>query len=300
MNMARRQATAKANLRLAAPEVRPITTADLREALARGLDDFGAMPSHVVFLSLIYPAAGLIFGQLAFGYQVLPILFPLVAGFALVGPLAAIGLYELSRRREHGLEASWKQAFGVLRSTSLPAIVTLGSLLMAIFIAWLIAAQVIYNATFGDVRHASLAAFASDIFTTRAGWTLIVVGNAVGLLFAVIAFTISVVSFPLLLDRDVGFAAAVATSARVVLANPAAMALWGFIVATALVLGSIPLLIGLAVVMPILGHSTWHLYRKAVDPGTAPRASYRPWPKGKRYAADFPAALFPWSRDKPR
>lgn len=298
--MARQQAIADADLRLALPEVRTINADDLRDALAKGLDDFRAMPSHVVFLSLIYPVVGLLFGQLAFGSELLPILFPLVAGFALIGPLAAIGLYELSRRREQGLEASWKQAFGVLRSTSLPAIATLGSLLMAIFIAWLIAAQLIYNGTFGDVRHTSLSAFASDIFTTRAGWTLIVVGNAVGFLFAVLAFTISVVSFPLLLDRDVGFAAAIATSARAVLTNPVTMALWGIIVVAALVLGSLPLLIGLAVVMPILGHSTWHLYRKVVEPGSIPRSDYRPRPTGRRYAADFPSALFPWSREKER
>lgn len=298
--MAHQPTIADTNLSLALPEIRKITTADLRDALARGLDDFRAMPSHVVFLSLIYPVVGLIFGQLAFGYEVLPILFPLVAGFALIGPLAAIGLYELSRRREQGLEASWKEAFGVLRSSSLPAIVTLGSLLMAIFIAWLIAAQVIYNATFGDIRHASLAAFASDIFTTRTGWTLIVVGNVVGFLFAVLAFAISVVSFPLLLDRDVSFAAAIATSVRTVAANPVTMALWGIVVVAALVLGSIPFLIGLAIVMPVLGHSTWHLYRKAVEPGTAPLAHYRPWPTGRRYAADFPSSLFPWSREKDR
>jgi uncharacterized membrane protein len=298
MTMAHQEAFAGAEQRPALPAIRTITIDDLRDALARGLDDFAAMPSHVVFLSLIYPVVGLIFGQLAFGYEVLPILFPLVAGFALIGPLAAIGLYELSRRREQGLEASWKQAFGVLRSTSLPAIVTLGSLLMAIFIAWLIVAQLIYTATFGEVRYTSIADFARDVLTTPAGWTLIVVGNAVGFLFAVLAFAISVVSFPLLLDRDVSFAAAMATSVRAVRVNPLTMALWGIIVAAALLLGSLPLLIGLAVVMPILGHSTWHLYRRVVEPGAIPRARHRPRPTGKRYAADFPSALFPWSRDK--
>jgi uncharacterized membrane protein len=203
----------------------------------------------------------------------------------------------LSRRRELGLSATWKDDFGVLRSQSIPAIVTLGSLLMAIFLTWLVTAQLIYGAIFGGVAPASLSGFVEDILTTRQGWTLIVVGNAVGFVFALVAFTISVVSFPLLLDRDVGFAAAVATSARAVLANPVTMALWGLIVAAALAIGSLPLLIGLAVVMPVLGHSTWHLYRKVVEPGSAPRPGYREPPKGKRYAADFPAALFPWSRE---
>jgi uncharacterized membrane protein len=295
MTMARN--TAIAHSPAADPEIRTISPADLLDVLAKGLDDFKAMPSHVVFLSLIYPVVGLLFGRLAFGYELLPILFPLVAGFALIGPLAAIGLYELSRRRELGLSTSWKDAFGVLRSQSIPAIVTLGSLLMAIFLTWLVTAQLIYGATFGGATPTSLIAFIEDVLTTRQGWTLILVGNAVGFLFALVAFTISVVSFPLLLDRDVGFAVAMATSARAVAENPLTMALWGLIVAVALVLGSIPLLFGLAVVMPMLGHSTWHLYRKVVEPGTAPRPGYREPPKGKRYAADFPAALFPWSRE---
>lgn len=295
--MARNSTIALAAPTAALPKVRTIRPADLFDALKKGFEDFKAMPSYVVFLSLVYPVAGLLFARLAFGYELLPILFPLLAGFALIGPLAAIGLYELSRRRELGLSTSWKDAFGVLRSHSVPAIVTLGSLLMAIFLTWLITAQLIYDTTFGGERPVSIAGFVEEVLTTRPGWTLILVGNAVGFLFALTAFTISVVSFPLLLDRDVGFAAAIATSVRAVLANPFSMALWGLIVAAALAVGSLPLLIGLAVVMPVLGHSTWHLYRKVVEPGTAPRPGYRDPPKGKRYAADFPAALFPWSRE---
>jgi uncharacterized membrane protein len=111
-----------------------------------------------------------------------------------------------------------------------------------------------------------------------------------------VALTISVVSFPLLLDRDVGAAVALLTSVRVVLANPLTMALWGLIVVALLVIGSLPMFIGLAVTLPLLGHATWHLYRKAVEPGSAPRAEYQPREKGPRYAADFPAVLWPWVR----
>jgi uncharacterized membrane protein len=295
--MARNPAIAQAAPTAALPEVRTIRPADLNDVLAKGLDDFRAMPSHVVFLSLIYPVIGLLFARLAFGYDLLPILFPLIAGFALVGPLAAIGLYELSRRRELGLSTSWKDAFGVLRSQSIPAIVTLGSLLMAIFLTWLLVAELIYAGTFGGARPVSLGGFIEDVLTTRQGWALIIVGNTVGFLFALVAFTISVVSFPLLLDRDVGFAAAVTTSVRAVAANPIPMAMWGLIVAALLALGSLPFLMGLAIAFPVLGHATWHLYRKVVEPGATPRSGYREPPKGKRYAADFPSALFPWSRE---
>jgi uncharacterized membrane protein len=294
--MAQPHAIAGADLRPAQITIRKIGLGDLKAALAAGLDDFKAMPSHVVFLSLIYPLVGLFFARLALGYDLLPMVFPLVAGFALVGPIAAIGLYELSRRRELGEPASWKEAFHVLRSSSLPAIVTLGSLLLAIFVAWLLMAQSIYNVLFLAIPPTSLAGFINSVLTTPQGWDLVAIGNAVGFVFALVVFMISVVSFPLLLDRDVGFSAAVATSIRAVLVNPFTMAVWAMIVVALLVLGSIPFLIGLAVVMPILGHSTWHLYRRVVDPGDAPHPTYRPRPEGKHYAADFPSSLF--SREK--
>jgi len=273
--------------------VRTVSFADLKAALAKGLDDFSAMPSHAIFLCIIYPIAGLVLGRLAIGYDVLPLLFPLMAGFALVGPFAAIGLYEMSRRREQGLDISWRHVFDVRHRPTFGAIVALGLLLMAIFLVWIAVAQAIYVATFGYLPAASIPDFFQQVLTTSEGWTLIVVGNAVGFLFAVLVLTISVVSFPLLIDRDVGAAGAIVTSWRVVLANPVTMAAWGFIVALLLVVGSIPLLFGLAVVMPVLGHATWHLYRRAVEPDPNPNPDYTPRERPRRSAADFPAALFP-------
>ena len=244
--------------------VRSIATADLRDALARGIADFKVQPTHLIILCLIYPLAGLILWKLTAGYDVLPVLFPLVSGFALIGPLAATGLYELSRRREQGLDFSWWHVFAVLRSPSLPAIVALGVTLAVIFVAWLGAAQMIYERIFGNWVPASFGEFAREVFMTNSGWTLIIVGCAVGLVFAVVVMTISVVSLPMLLDRDVGAARAVQTSIRAVLANPGAMAVWGFIVVGTLLIGALPFFVGLAVVLPVLGHSTWHLYRKVV------------------------------------
>lgn len=263
--MANEKTIADANAGPAQPIVRTIGTADLREALARGLADFMAHPTHVIFLCVIYPVVGLILARFTFRYEMLPLLFPLVAGFALIGPLAATGLYELSRRRERGLDVSWWHAFDVLRSPSIRAIATLGVVLSAIFVAWLGAAQAIYELIFGSWVPASIAEFARQIFTTSSGWALIIVGCGVGFLFAVVVLTISVVSLPLLLDRDVGAVTAVQTSVRAVFANPKTMAMWGLIVVGALVIGSLPLFVGLAVVMPVLGHSTWHLYRRVVE-----------------------------------
>jgi len=276
------------------PEVRKIGLADLKEALAKGIDDFRAFPTHVVFLSIIYPIVGIALARLTLSYDFLPLLFPLATGFALVGPVAATGLYELSRRRELGLDVQWKDAFGARQSPSIDAITALGGLLLAIFVLWIAVAQAIYVATFGYAPAATIPNFLSQVFTTPQGWTLIVVGNAVGFLFAVTVLTISVVSFPLLLDREVGAVVALLTSVRSVLRNPLPMAAWGLIVAALLLIGSLPLFFGLAVVMPILGHSTWHLYRAVVVPQESPalQPEESPAPRQVHYAAQFPATLF--------
>jgi uncharacterized membrane protein len=279
------------------PAVRKIGLADLKDALRFGIADFLAMPTHAVFLCLIYPIFGVILARLTLGYEVLPLLFPLAAGFALVGPFAAIGFYELSRRREQGLPVSWQDAFDVLRSPSRGAIAALALLLLVIFAIWIAVAQAIYVAYFGYEPAASIPHFIDQVLTTPAGWMLIIVGNLVGFLFALLVLTISVVSFPLLLDRDVGVVEAVLTSVRAVAANPVIMAVWGLIVAVLLLIGSLPLFLGLAVVVPVLGHSTWHLYRKVVEPDLGPRHQYpRPAATRRRYAAQFPAALFTGER----
>lgn len=250
----------------AQPIVRKISPADLKEALAKGFDDFWAMPSHLVFLGLIYPIAGVCLAALSFSNNALPLLYPLATGFALIGPFAAIGLYEVSRRRELGLPTSWQDAFDVLKSPSIPSIIALGVILLVIFLAWLTSARMLYQSLFGYAAPASYPQFLSEVLTTSQGLQLFIVGNLLGFLFAVVVLSISVISFPLLLDRDVGVAVAIYTSVKAVAMNPVTMALWGLIVAGLLLLGSLPLFVGLAVVMPVLGHATWHLYRRVVEP----------------------------------
>ena len=282
------------------PSIRRIGPADLKDALAKGWEDFAAMPTHAVFLCIVYPVIGILLAALTLGYSILPLLFPLAAGFALLGPLAAIGIYELSRRREAGLDASATDALDVMRSRSIGAILVLGAMLMVIFLIWIAVAHAIYVGNFGYGRPGSISEFARDVLATPAGWRLIVIGNGVGFLFAVVVLVISVVSFPLLVDRDVGAAVAISTSVRAVVANPVTMALWGLIVAVLLFLGSLPLFLGLPVVLPVLGHATWHLYRKVVVSDQIPRAEHRPPPSGHRHAADFPANLFPAREEPPK
>jgi uncharacterized membrane protein len=256
------------------PAVRKIGPSDLKDALAKGIADFLAMPSSLFFLGLIYPLAGV---WLVAGNSP-ELIFPFIFGFALIGPFAAIGLYEISRRREYGLlnasreygiDPSWKYAFSVLRSHAIFPILSLGMLLLVIFACWILSAQGLYHALFGPKPPESFVRFTGDVLTTPQGWKLIGFGTAAGFVFAVAAFSISVVSFPLLLDRNVDVPIAIQTSVKAVLVNPFTMALWGLIVAASLALGFLLAFAGLAVVVPVLAHSTWHLYRKVVEPAAA-------------------------------
>lgn len=249
------------------PDVRRISLSDLSEALRAGVEDFMDMPTHLLFIGIIYPIVGVVLATWTSGANALPLLFPLASGFALIGPVAAIGLYEISRRREQGIDVSWRDALAVRNSPALPSIAAVGALLFAVFIAWLLVAQGLYTTLMGPEPPVSIGAFVLDVFGTSEGWMLILLGNAIGLIFAIVALCTSVIAFPLLLDRDVGAWVAVQTSWRAALANPVAIAAWGLIVAALLVVGSLPVFAGLAVVVPILGHATWHLYRKIVDTG---------------------------------
>jgi uncharacterized membrane protein len=278
------------------PVIREIKLSDLHQALRLGWEDFKAIPSHAIILCVIYPLLGLALARTVLGYSVLPLLFPLAAGFALLGPFAALGLYELSRRRERGEEASAWDALDVVRSPSFGAMLGLGTLLLALFVTWVATAQAIYIAVFGYQGATGISDFLQRVLTTPQGWWLIGVGCGVGFLFALVALCISVVSFPMMLDRHAGAGEAMVTSLRAVAKNPVTIAAWGLIVAALLVAGSLPLFLGLAIVIPLLGHATWHLYRKVIAPDPSLRPIPPRPPRERRPAADFPANLFPWRR----
>jgi uncharacterized membrane protein len=247
------------------PKVRNIPVTDLKDVIAGGLSDFSAHPSHRVFLSLIFPVAGFFMIRMAMDYDVWSLIIPLAAGFALVGPFAAIGMYGLSRRHENHPAVTWRGSMDAFRSASLGSILVLGVILTATFVAWVYSARFIYGFTMASLGPLEAADFVATMFGTSEGWSLLVIGNIVGFIFAVIVLSISVVSFPLLIDHHVSLGTAVRTSIRAVMVNPVTMLVWGAIVGLSLFLGSLPFFVGLAVVFPVLGHATWHLYRKVVE-----------------------------------
>lgn len=244
--------------------IRTLSTGDVFDALGRGVSDFWRHPSHYLFLALIYPVVGIVLAVWSAGGATFPLLYPLATGFALIGPLAAIGLYELSRRREQGEDDSPRHALGVIKHRSIGAIVLVGAMLALVFGLWLTAAGAIYSAHFGSNPPAGLMALLTETFTTTRGWSLLLWGNLVGLGFAFFVLATTAIAFPLLVDRGGSAGDAIATSVRAFATNPVQMTVFGLVVAVTLFVASIPLFVGLALALPMLGHATWHLYRKLV------------------------------------
>jgi len=254
------------------PDVQKIGVADVKAAMKQGLEDFFAARTDVIFLCLIYPVIGIFLAAVTGRGGLLPLLFPVASGFALLGPFFAIGLYEMSRRREMTGVIKWSDSFAVLKSPSILPVIGLGIVLILLFLTWLAVAQAIYDFTLGPLPPPSVAWFVSALLTTGAGWAMIIIGTAVGAVFAAIVLAISVVSFPLLLDSHFGFIIAVETSLKAMRTDPLALVVWGIIVGVLLFVGSLPCFLGLVIVLPVLGHSTWHLYRRLIRPYTVPVA----------------------------
>lgn len=246
--------------------IREISLHDIRISLSQGWEDFLSKRGDLVFIGFIYPIVVILAALLVSRASILPLIFPLVAGSVLLGPAVATGFYEMARRRENGLDTRWRHFFDVMHGPAAFQLIGLTAIVFLLFALWLSVAWAIYSATIGTgtMQVTTVSEFFGAVLGTSAGWQLIVAGNLVGLCFAAAVLAISVVSFPMLVDRPVGLGVAMRTSVRVARKSPFTVAVWGLLVVGLLVLGALPALVGLAVVFPVLGYATWHLYTRAV------------------------------------
>jgi|SRR5579884_2617782 len=246
--------------------VRTITDEDLRWSLHQGLGDFLAMRGDIFFAGLIYTLIGVAAVVMTTNKPLMPYFFPVVAGVGLLGPIAAVGFYELARRREDGHgDHNWSHFFDVVKRPAADDMAVVAGLLLLIFLGWLLAAGALYGLLFGFWTPASIGDFVTTIFTTVNGWALIVLGAIIGAAFGWLVLALSVASLPLMVDCDVSASEAVSASWRASHANKGLMFRWALVVTGLLILGSAPLFVGLAFVLPWLGYSTWHLYTRLVD-----------------------------------
>ena len=251
--------------------VRTITDDDLRSSLRQGLDDFMTFRGDIVLAGLVYTVIGIAAVVMTTSKPLMPFFFPVVAGVGLLGPAAAVGFYELARRREAGqTDIHWFNFLDVRKRPSVDDMGIVAGLLLAIFFGWLLVAGALYALLFGWATPDSVGGFITMIFTTARGWALIIGGGVIGAIFGWIVLSLSVVSLPMLVDCDISAADAVSASWRAAHSNKSEMIRWGITVLVLLFLGSIPLFVGLAFVLPWLGYSTWHLYTRLVDRNAIP------------------------------
>jgi uncharacterized membrane protein len=240
--------------------IRQMRAKDIPDALKLGFDDVRYFRTDALSIAIIYPIAAVFLATMVVLQDFLPLVFPVCAGFALLGPMATLWFAALSRQRERGDES----ALSVFTPARLVAIQRLAATAIMLFVVWNVCAGIIYGLTLGSSNADAGASFYHRVMDTQAGWTLIIVGCATGAVFAVLSLAVFFISFPLVLDRPVTASQAIAISVRAMLRNPFFVLAWGAVVVVGLVAGAIPLLLGIVIVLPTLGHASWHLYRRIV------------------------------------
>lgn len=257
--------TASAPAAPAVPEIRSITKADITAALRAGMADFARAPVYGLTLGALFSVVGIAIAYALYSGEAGYWVFPVAAGFPLIGPFAAVGLYEVSRRLETGEPIGWGAVLGAgfrHGNSQLPlyAVIAVFS-----FLVWIVLARIIFAVSFGTASMTNVMT-SFDIFFTGPGITMLIIGSVVGAALAALLFAISAISVPMLVDRDIDVVTAMITSFGAVIENKTALFYWGLIIVVAIILAMLPIFVGMIIIFPILGHTTWHVYRKAVEP----------------------------------
>lgn len=245
----------------ALPEVQRVTIADIKPVLRAGLRDFLRAPAFGLFFSAFYVAGGLVLWQVYAAAGQEWWLMPFIVGFPILAPFAGVGLYEVSRRIEAGEVLDWPRVLGVVFAQKDRQIPSMAMVILLMFMFWVFVAHTIFALFMGLSALTNITSSPAVLFQGN-GPVMLLVGSAIGAGFAAVLFSITVAGLPLLLEREVDFVSAMIVSVRAVLVNVVPMAAWGLTIAVILFASMIPLFLGLLVALPVLGHASWHMYRK--------------------------------------
>jgi uncharacterized membrane protein len=246
------------------PEVNALGFDDLKECLSKGISDFRKAPLFGLFFGGIFAFGGILIVQSIIFLEKGWLIYPMLVGFPLIGPFVAVGLYDVSRRLEGGKPLPWNEILSVISLQTGRQLPYMAFVMLFIFWIWIYQVRLLIALILGRMSFTSFESFFQVIATTPEGWVFIGVGHVVGAFFALLLFSLTVISIPLILDRDVDFITGMITSVKTVARSPIVMLSWGVFVTLAVMVSFIPLFLGLLVVLPVLGHTTWHIYKKAV------------------------------------
>lgn len=243
------------------PEPVRIPLSAVGDAMSAGWQDFRRAPAFGLLFSAFYVAGGLVLAAVAFASGQEWWLMPFILGFPLIAPFAAVGLYEVSRRIEVGEPLDWSQIIRVVISQKDRQLPSMAMVILLLFMFWVFVAHTVFALFMGVSALTNITSSGALLLEGR-GLIMLVVGTLIGAGFAVALFSFTVVGLPLLLDREVDFITAIITSIQAVALNLPVMAAWAAIIATGLFMGIMPFFIGLFIALPVLGHASWHMYRR--------------------------------------
>ncbi len=246
------------------PAVNALTFDDLKTCLSSGISDFRKATVFGIFFGGVFALGGIFIIQSLLVWKKIWMIYPVIISFPLIGPFAAVGLYEVSRRLQSGQPLAWNEILSVVWNQASRELRWMAFVMLFVFWVWMYQVRLLIALILGQMSFSTWSEFFEIVAFTPQGWTFVIIGHVVGAFLALFLFSITVVSFPILLERDIDFITAMITSVSTVFKSPVVMLSWGVFVTLAVMASFIPAFLGLLVVLPVLGHTTWHIYKKAV------------------------------------